>query len=65
MSVQDQARALMVRHRQMIRNREQSMLSRKANELGLPAEAAHIVSDAKGGVNPSFESYDRSNVGLS
>lgn len=65
MSVQDQARALMIRHRHMIRNREQSMLTRKAVELGMPAENAHIVSDAKGGVNPSFEAYDRSNVGLS
>jgi hypothetical protein len=65
MSVQDQARALMVRHRHMIRNREQTMLTRKEVELGMPAESAHIVSGAKGGVDPSFDSYDRSNVGLS
>lgn len=65
MSIQDQARAIMVRHRHMIRNREQSMLTRKAVEMGMPAESAHIVPDAKGGVNPAIEGYDRSNVGLS
>ena len=65
MSIQDQTRALMVRHRHMIRNREQSMLTRKAVEIGMPAEHAHIVPDAKGGVNPALETYDRSNVGLS
>lgn len=62
MSVQDQARALMVRHRHMIRNREQTMLSRKAVEIGMPSETAHIVSNA-GSANS--ESYDRSNVGIS
>jgi hypothetical protein len=64
MSVQDQARALMVRHRQMIRNREQSLLTRKANELGMPAESAHLPNEGKGGT-PTFDGYDRSNVGLS
>ena len=62
MSVQDQARALMVRHRHMIRNREQAMLSRKASEMGMPAETAHIVSNNS---SANSETYDRSNVGLS
>lgn len=64
MSIQDQARALMVRHRHMIRNREQSMLTRKAAEIGMPAEHAHIVPDAKGSTS-GLETYDRSNVGMS
>jgi hypothetical protein len=65
MTIQDQARALMVRHRHMIRNREQSMLTRKAVEIGMPAENAHIAPEAKGGINPGMETYDRSTVGLS
>lgn len=51
MSIQDQARALMVRHRQMIRNREQSMLSRKATEIGMPTETAHDRAAKSTGLN--------------
>lgn len=38
MSTQDQARALMVRHQHMVKNREQCLLSRAAAEVGMPAE---------------------------
>lgn len=62
MSIQDQARALMTRHRQMIRNREQSMLTRQASEIGMPSEAAQVVHNK---TNANLEGYDRSNVGLS
>lgn len=62
MSIQDQARALMVRHRQMIRHREQSMLARQANEVGLPSESAQVSQSNRHG---NIDSYDRSNVGLS
>ncbi|HEY9909944.1 MAG TPA: hypothetical protein V6D18_20315 [Thermosynechococcaceae cyanobacterium] len=42
MSTQDQVRALMVRHQHVVKNRSQSMLSRAAVEVGMPAEiAAH------------------------
>ncbi|GAP96286.1 hypothetical protein [Leptolyngbya sp. NIES-2104] len=61
MSIQDQARALMTRHRQMVRNREQSMLTRQASEIGMPAESAQVVHNKTSNV----EGYDRSNVGLS
>ncbi|MCU0525090.1 MAG: hypothetical protein MUF72_09720 [Elainella sp. Prado103] len=37
MSTQDQARALMMRHHQMIKNRQQSMLRRTAAEVGMTA----------------------------
>jgi hypothetical protein len=37
MSTQDQARALMMRHQHQIKNRQQSMLSRSAAEVGLDA----------------------------
>ncbi|MGG6264490.1 hypothetical protein ACQ4M3_16505 [Leptolyngbya sp. AN03gr2] len=62
MSIQDQTRALMVRHRQMIRNREQSMLTRQASEIGMPSESAHVVHNK---TSNTIEGYDRSNVGLS
>lgn len=39
MSTQDQARALMVRHQHMVKNREQCLLSRAAAEIGMPAES--------------------------
>lgn len=35
MSTQEQARALMMRHHHLIKNREQSMLNRAAAEIGL------------------------------
>lgn len=61
MSIQDQARALMTRHRQMARNREQSMLTRQASEIGMPSESAQVIHNKTSNV----EGYDRSNVGLS
>jgi hypothetical protein len=66
MSVQDQSRALMVRHHQMIKNRQQSMLSRTAAALGIPAEVANLSNHTRGEDYPNSGSgYDRSNVGLS
>jgi hypothetical protein len=35
MSTQEQARALMMRHHHLIKNRQQSMLNRAAAEVGL------------------------------
>lgn len=35
MSTQEQARALMMRHHHLLKNRQQSMLSRAAAEVGL------------------------------
>ncbi|MDX2231798.1 MAG: hypothetical protein NW220_19350 [Leptolyngbyaceae cyanobacterium bins.349] len=64
MNTQDQARALMLRHQHMIKNREQCMLSRAANEIGMPGEA--IARQAEHGkTHPNRLNYDRSNVGLS
>lgn len=60
MSTQDQARALMMRHHQMIKNRQQSMLSRAAAEVGLNAEDDY-QSRIQGKFPSSFQSdYDRS-----
>lgn len=62
MSTRDQARALMIRHHQMVRNRHQSMLSRAAAEVGLEAVdyEGHIQ-----GKPLNIEDYDRSNASFS
>ncbi|MGC8710782.1 MAG: hypothetical protein ACP5RH_00160 [Leptodesmis sp.] len=63
MNTQDQARALMIRHKQMIRNRENCVLSRAAAEIGMPSEQVHDVNAGKS--HPDRPGYDRSSVGLS
>lgn len=66
MSTREQARALMMRHHQMIRNRQQSMLSRAAAEVGMPAEASEFHNHIQGKFPSSFPAdYDRSNASLS
>ena len=66
MSAQEQARALMMRHHHLIKNREQSMLSRSAAEVGLPTEAAEYWNPIQGKPHSGFRAtYDRSNVSMS
>ena len=66
MSIQSQARALMSRHHQMIRNREQSMLLRTALENGLHVDAAHYHSHIQGKTPAKFsQAYDRSHTAMS
>ena len=66
MSTQDQARALMVRHHQIIKNRQQSMLTRSAAEVGMPSESTHFWNHIQGKPHSSFSaSYDRSGASLS
>lgn len=59
MSTRDQARALMTRHHQMVKNRHQSMLTRVAAEVGLDAVdyESHIQ-----GKPLNIEDYDRGNA---
>jgi hypothetical protein len=65
MSTQQQARALMMRHHQMIKNRQQSMLERAAEEIGVEVDATYW-SNIQGKPHSSFRtSYDRSNASLS
>ncbi len=52
MSTQEQARALMMRHHHVIKNRQQSMLSRAAAEVGL--DDADNSNRIQGQPNPSF-----------
>lgn len=67
MSVQEQARRLMMNHHKNVKRRQQAMLARSDAKVGLPAsEAAHFWNHIRGGSHPSFEaSYDRSQAAMS
>ncbi len=65
MSTQQQARALMMRHHQLIKNRQQSMLERTAEEIGLEVDSTYW-STIQGKPHSSFRNtYDRSQASLS
>ena len=65
MSTQEQARALMMRHHHLIKNRQQSMLGRSAAEVGLEV-GSDYWTHLQGKPEPSFRAtYDRSNASLS
>ena len=66
MSVQQQARALMSRHHQLIRNREQSILLRTVAELGVDVDVTRYHSHVQGMTAHNFgTSYDRSHTAMS
>ena len=66
MSTQEQARALMMRHHHLVKNRQQSMLGRSATEVGLPAEAANHWNHIQGKPHSTFaKNYDRSGATMS
>ncbi len=44
MSTQDQARALMMRHSHLVKNRQQAMLVRSAEEVGLNVSDGSKIS---------------------
>ena len=48
MSIQEKARQLMVRQHQQAKNRQQSMLMRAAQELGLHEEISHYWNPIQG-----------------
>ncbi len=65
-SAEQKARLLMMGHHRAIKQREQSMLGRLAQEVGLGPDAAHYWNHIQGKVHPSFRvTYDRSHVALS
>lgn len=65
MSVQNQARALMNRHHQMIKNRQQSLLERAAAEIGVDVDSEYW-SSIQGKPQSGFrDTYDRSRASLS
>jgi hypothetical protein len=66
MSTQQQARALMMRHHQTIKNRQQSMLNRTAAEIGMEPDSSDYWSNIQGQAHPTFRNtYDRSGASLS
>lgn len=66
MDTQQQARALMLRHHHIIRNRQQSMLGRAASEIGLDIEGTDYSGTIQGKPSSSAQmSYDRSGASLS
>lgn len=65
-TTQEQSRALMMRHHHFVKNRQQSLLTRAAAEVGLPAEAAEHWTHIQGKPSSSSRSsYDRSNAAMS
>jgi hypothetical protein len=66
MNTQEQARALMMRHYQLIKNRQQSMLERAGEEVGLPGELSHYWNPTQGKIDFNARmTYDRSNATMS
>lgn len=64
MCVENQARALMMHHHNVVKNRQQSMLNRAAAEVGV--EADDYWSNIQGKPLPNFRaSYDRSGASMS
>lgn len=63
MSTQEQARALMMRHHHIIKNRQQSMLNRVAAEVGF--EGTDSWNHIQGESYASSKTYDRSGTTLS
>ncbi|VXD14020.1 conserved hypothetical protein [Planktothrix serta PCC 8927] len=63
MATQDQARALMMRHHHTIKNRQQSLLNRVADEVGVePGDGSTIQGKPSA---HSASNYDRSNATMS
>lgn len=62
----DKARMMMMNHHRSVKRRQQSMLSRLALEVGLPANAPNYWNHIQGKVHPSFwATYDRSRAAAS
>ncbi|MDJ0726869.1 MAG: hypothetical protein QNJ38_17335 [Prochloraceae cyanobacterium] len=66
MNTQQQARALMMRHHHIIKNRQQSMLGRSGAEIGMDIYNTKYWGNIQGKPHPSFrKSYDRSGATMS
>lgn len=66
MNTKQQARALMMRHTQTVKNRQQSMLGRAASEIGMDVTDTDYWTNIKGAPLSSIATaYNRSNVSLS
>lgn len=66
LTISDRSRSLLMRHHQRIRRREQSMLARLDEEVGLTAaDAARYEGHIQGKPCHDFAGYDRSGAALS
>ncbi|MBD2384299.1 hypothetical protein [Cylindrospermum sp. FACHB-282] len=66
MSIQEKSRALMVLEHQQVKNRQQSMLMRSAQELGLHEELSHYWNPIQGKIDPTTQMiYGRSHASMS
>lgn len=66
MSIQEKSRAIMVRQYQEVKKRQQSMLMRSAQELGLPEEMYHYWNPIQGKVDQAARTlYGSSHAGMS
>ncbi|PSN14469.1 hypothetical protein C7271_21640 [filamentous cyanobacterium CCP5] len=65
MSTQDQARALMLRHRHAVKNRQQSMLGRLNAEVGMPGDVEYWSTIQGKPSGDARRTYDRSGASLS
>ena len=66
MSIETKARALLSRHHQMIKNREQSMLLRTVEEMGLDVDVTRYHSHIQGKTPSNFgQAYDRARITMS
>ncbi|MBS0015193.1 MAG: hypothetical protein KFF72_02270 [Arthrospira sp. SH-MAG29] len=64
MGTQEQARALMMGHHKNIKNRQQSMLNRSAEEVGIDVGDYYSTIQGKPSSN-SLDNYDRSSSSMS
>jgi hypothetical protein len=66
MSTENQARALMVRHQQLVKRREQAMLGRAASDVGLPSESGDFWNHVQRQPHTHLtDSYESSQAGMS
>ena len=62
----DRSRALMMKQQRQIKNRQQALLSRSANEVGLSENISNYWNRIQGKVHPTFRAmYGRSSAALS
>lgn len=65
-TTEEQARALMMRHYHLVKNRQQSMLQRAGEEVGLSGDVDKYWNPTQGKLDPGFRmNYDRSNASMS
>lgn len=65
-ALQDRARMLMTKHGRSIKTRQQALLGRSAQQIGLAANISAYWNRIQGKVHPTFRSnYDRSNSTMS